>query len=62
MRLVIVGVDGTHTIVFTSLSPNVAKMRSTTGTNAAPSGRSGNTIKAMLKTVAQSSSVRVTPL
>ena len=27
-------VDGTHTIVRTSLSPNVVKMRSTTGTNA----------------------------
>ena len=55
-------VDGTHTIVRTSLSPNVAKMRSTTGTNAAPSGRSGSTINVMLKTVVQSSSVRVTPV
>ena len=43
MRLVIAAVDGTHTTVRTSLSPNVAKMRSITGTNAAPSGRSGST-------------------
>jgi hypothetical protein len=59
MRLAIAFVDGMHTMQRTSLSPNVAKMRSTTGTNARTSGRSGNTITAMLKTVVQSSSVRV---
>ena len=44
IRRAIAAVLGTHTTVRTSLSPNVAKIRSITGTNAWPSGRSGSTI------------------
>ena len=62
VRRLIVAVEGTHTIVRTSLSPNVAKMRSMTGTNEDASGRDGSITIARLNTVAQSSSVRVTPL
>ena len=62
MRRVIDSFAATHTIVRTSESPSVAYMRSITGTHAAASGRAGSNTIARLNTVAQSSSVRVTPV